>query len=220
MRRERLTLALLLVCGSLAGAAGEPPAPSGSEAADRFAPLTAPTLEGDERSRLESGEVLVRDLPPGGSEGIGILVMGLIEAPPEAVWSIMSDCEKQDEFMPRILYSAVRDRDGDSHTCELVVDLPFPLEDARTQTRHHVRRMPDGGYQRYWELLPGDWSYRRASGSWTVHPYAPGRSLLVNRMDLLLKASVPEWILRAAHARQGPETFEAIRVRVRERSGH
>lgn len=220
MRRERLALALLLVCGSLGGAAGEPPAPSGSEAADRFAPLTAPVLEGDERSRLEAGEVLVRDLPPGGSEGIGVLVMGLIEAPPEAVWRIMSDCEEQDEFMPRILYSAVRDRDGDSHTCELVVDLPFPLEDARTQTRHHVRRLPDGGYQRHWELLPGDWSYRRASGSWTVHPYAAGRSLLVNRMDLLLKAAVPEWILRAAHTRQGPETFEAIRVRVRERAEH
>src|SRR5262249_27419377 len=154
--------------------------------------------------------------PPSDGAGIGVLVMGLVEAPPDRVWKVMADCEEQDEFMPRILHSAVKDRDGDSHTCELVVDLPFPLEDARTETRQHVRRLPDGGYQRSWELLPGDWSYRRDRGSWSVHPYAAGNSsLLVQRLDLLLKAAVPEWILRAAHTRQAPATFEAIRARVR-----
>lgn len=215
----RLALALLLACAPLRSAAAEAPARIDAEPVDRFAPLTAPVLGDDDRSRLEAGETVVRDLAPSDGQGIGVLVMGLMKAPPDQVWTVMSDCEAQDEFLPRIVYAAVRDRYGNDHTCVLVVDLPFPMEDLRAATRHHVRRLPDGGYQRYWELLPGDWGYHRNSGSWTVHPSADGRrSLLVNRLDLLPKSSVPEWILRAAHVRQAPETFDAIRARVREAS--
>lgn len=212
-----LTLALLLACEALpASAAGSLPPPD-SAPAERFAPLTEPALEDADRAHLEAGEVLVRDLPPSEARGIGVVVMGLVEAPPDEVWKVMADCEDQDEFLPRISYAAVRDRQGDDHTCELVVDLPFPMDDARTVTRHHVRRLPDGGYQRWWKLLPGEQAYLRDNGSWTVHPYADGsRSLLVNRLDLLPKSGIPEWILSAAHARQAPATFEAIRARVRD----
>jgi hypothetical protein len=211
-----LALVLLLASGSLRSSAAAPPH-SDSGPADRFAPLRAPVLGDDDRSHLEAGGVVVRDLPPGDGEGIGVLVMGLVEAAPDQVWMVMSDCEHQDEFLPRIAYAAVRDRDGADHTCELVFDLPFPLDDIRAATRQHVRRLPDGGYQRYWELLPGDWGYRRDNGSWTVHPYADGRrSLLVNRMDLLPKSALPGWLLRAAQSRQAPATFDAIRARVRQ----
>lgn len=214
----RLVLALLLATGSTRSSPAEAPPPADSESVDRFAPLTAPVLEADERSRLAAGEVVVRGLPPSDADGIGVIVLGLVDAPPDQVWQVMSDCEEQDEFMPRITYAAVRDRDGDNHTCDLVVDLPYPAEDARAATRHHVSRLPDGGYQRRWELAPGDSSYHRNSGSWSVHPYADGRSsMLVNRIDLLPKSAVPVWILRAANARQAPASFDAIRKRVRER---
>jgi hypothetical protein len=212
--RRRLALGLLLALAGLPGARAD--APDAAEPADRFAPPTPPALEQEDRSRLEAGATLVRDLPPSDAGGIGVILIGLIEAPPAQVWSVMADCEDQDEFLPRISHAAVRDRDGDSHTCDLVVDLPFPLQDARTATRHHVRRLEDGGYQRRWDLLPGDWSYHRNRGSWTVHPYADeGRSLLVSRMDMLPKSVIPTWILRAAYAEQAPATFEAIRARVR-----
>jgi len=208
-----------MLSGSLQSRAAEPLPRTDSKPVDRFAPIAAPVLGEDDRSRLEAGETLVLDLPPSDGKGIGVLVMGLIAAPPDQVWRVMSDCDAQDEFLPRILHAEVRDRDGDDHTCDLVVDVPFPLEDLRTATRHHVRRLPDGGYQRYWALLPGDWSYHRNMGSWTVNPFADGRrSLLVNRLDLLPKSSIPEWILRAAHTQQAPETFDAIRARVAEGS--
>jgi hypothetical protein len=47
-----------------------------------------------------------------------------------------------------------------------------------------------------------------------VHPYGTG-SLLVNRLDLLPKSVIPVWVLRGAHDRQAPDSFEAIRARVR-----
>ncbi len=159
---------------------------------------------------------MVRELPPTDPDGVGVLLVGVIEAPPDRVWAVMADCEEQDEFIPRVGYAAVRDREGDSHTCDLVIDMPLPMSDLRTATRHHVRRLPDGGYQRRWDLLPGDWDYLRNSGSWTVHPYQDGRSLLVGRMDLLPKSMLPAWLLQAAQVRQAPETFAAIRKRVLE----
>jgi ribosome-associated toxin RatA of RatAB toxin-antitoxin module len=213
----RLALALLLAIGLPQIAAGGSPAADAPAPADRFAPLAAPALGDADRARLDAGEVLIRDLEPSDPNGIGVLLMGLVDATPDQVWEVMQDCEAQDEFLPRISHAAVQDREGDSHTCDLVVDLPLPLSDLRTETRHRVRRLPDGGHQRRWDLLPGDWSYLRNSGSWTVHPYSGGgRSLLVGRMDLLPKSAMPNWVLRAAQARQAPETFAAIRARVRQ----
>jgi hypothetical protein len=203
-----------VVCSSLLLAAA---AARTSELDEQLAPLTAPELPEADRARLEAGEVLVRDLQSSDPDGIGVLVIGVVEAPADRLWALMADCEQQDEFMPRITHAEVRDRAEDAHTCDLVVDVPFPLEDLRTATRHRVRRLPDGGYQRWWRLEPGDWSYHTNSGSWTVHPRPDGRtSLLVNRMDLLPKTIVPRWVLRDAHARQAPETYEAIRLRIRQ----
>lgn len=214
----RLAFALLLAMGLPRISLADALPPADSAWGDRFAPLAPPALAEDDRTRLDAGEVVIRDLPPTDADGIGVLLMGLVDATPDQVWAVMADCEEQDEFIPRIRHAAVRDRDGDSHTCDLVVDLPAPLGELRTATRHHVRRLPDGGHQRRWDLLPGDWDYLRNSGSWTVHPYQDGpRSLLVARMDLLPKSVLPVWILRAAQVRQAPETFAAIRARVRER---
>jgi hypothetical protein len=208
--------ALLLAAGIARVSPADAPPPAGEWEA-RFAPLTPPALAEEDRTRLDAGEVLVRDLTPTETDGIGMLMMGVVDATPDQVWAVMADCEDQDEFIPRIRHAAVRDRQGDSHTCDLVVDVPFPLGDLRTGTRHHVRGLPDGGHQRRWHLLPGEWDYFRNSGSWTVHPYQDGRrSLLIGRMDLLPKSVVPFWILHAAQVRQAPETFTAIRARVQE----
>jgi hypothetical protein len=224
MRRSfaRLALALLLATGASGISLADAPPPVDPEPVapewdGPFAPPAPPPFVGDDQTRLDAGEVVVRDLPPTEKDGIGMLLMGVIDATPDQVWAVMADCEEQDEFIPRIVHAAVRDRDGTSHTCDLVVDVPFPMGDLRTGTRHHVRRLPDGGYQRRWDLLPGEWDYLRNSGSWTVHPYQGGRrSLLIGRMDLLPKSVVPFWILRAAQVDQAPETFSAIRARVRE----
>jgi hypothetical protein len=211
----RLAVALLVVTGlGRISLADESPS-VGSGGDDRFAPLLPPVFAEDERTRIDAGEVVVRDLPPTEPDGIGMLLAGIVNAPPSQVWAVMADCDEQDEFIPRVRYAAVLDRDGDSHTCDLVIDLPLPLSDLHAQTRHHVRRLPDGGYQRRWDLLPGNWDYRRNSGSWTVHPYQDGRrSLLVGRMDLVPKSVLPIWILHEGQVRQAPETYAAIRTRV------
>ena len=188
---------------------------SAQETGDPLAPLTQPTLTDSDRRQLEAGALVIRDLAPSDPEGIGLVIMGLVDATPDRLWSVMADCAKQEEFLPRVSHSTVRDRDGDRHICGLVVELPFPFEAARSETRQLVRRLPDGGYQRLWELAPGDWSYRRDSGSWSIHPYSGGqRSLLVNRMDLLFKSTLPGWVLRAAQTHEAPAMFEAIRLRV------
>jgi hypothetical protein len=216
--RARILLSAALCCRSLSSSADDSKAEPEPAITDRFAPALPAVLDDSDTSKLEAGEILVRDLAPEQGDGIGLLSLGLVDATPERVFGVLSSCEDQDEYMPRVLFSAVRDRVGDSHTCELVVDLPRPFDDIHTVTRHRVRRLPDGGYQRYWKLVPGPWSYLRDTGSWSVHPYAGGmRSLLINRVDLLLKSQLPDWLVRAAQTRQAPASFEAIRARVRER---
>ncbi|MGH0032389.1 MAG: SRPBCC family protein [Myxococcota bacterium] len=186
-----------------------------AEPAGRFAPLLPPPLGAGERVELEEDGLLIRPLDPSHADGLAVEMMALVDAAPARVWSVIRDCEGQDEYLPRVTRAEVRDREGDAHTCELVIDLPFPLDDSRAASRNHARRLPDGGYQRHWTLAPGEWSYEHSDGSWTVHPWDDDRSLLVNRMDLLPRSILPVWLLRAAQARQAPATFDAIRERVR-----
>jgi hypothetical protein len=215
---RRLVFAALLAVGSLRSAPAQADPPGGADWEVRVAPLAAPELAAVERSQLAAGEIVLRELAPSDAAGVASLVMAVVDASPAQVWRVMADCDEQDEYMPRIASAAVRDRAGDDHTCDLVIDLPFPADDARSTTRQHVRRLPDGGYQRLWQLAPGPSSYERYSGSWSVHPFAPGeRALLVNRMDVVPKSLLPRWLLSAVYRREAPAGFEAIRVRVRER---
>ncbi len=214
----------LIAAAALAAVAPAGGADLAADATDPFAPTAPPELAADERARLETGEVVIRRLEPSDGRGIGLLAMGLVDAPPDAVWAVMRSCDDQDEYMPRVAYAAERDRDGAACTCDLVFDMPYPIDDWRSETRQRERRLPDGGWQRSWHLASRDGSYERNHGSWSVRPYAPGggdatRTLLVTRMDLLPKAPLPAWILRAAQTRQAPATFDAIRARVRERRG-
>ena len=210
-------LAALLAVGCLRGSAALADPPSAADWEARFAPPSVPDLSAAERSQLDAGEILLRDLTPSVADGVASLVMAVIDATPAQVWQLMEDCDEQDEYMPRIASAAVRDRAGDEHTCDLVIDLPFPADDARSTTRQHVRRLPDGGYQRHWQLAQDSPSYERYSGSWSVHPFAPGgRALLVNRMDVVPKSALPRWLLRTVYRQEAPAGFEAIRVRVRE----
>jgi hypothetical protein len=217
MQIARGLLVAILTIAACAGASSAGGGWIDSEAGHRFAPLEAPDVTDGERSRLAAGETVIRDLPPDDGAGVGVLLMGLVDAEPALLWSVLADCERQEEFIPRVLSAEVRDRAGDEHSCELVIDMPFSMEDERTASRHHVRRLPDGGYQRRWDLLPGEWVYLRNSGSWSVHPWDGGdRSLLVNRVSLVPRIAVPNWIVSAVHRRQAPATFDAIRRRVRE----
>src|SRR5262249_28891574 len=65
---------------------------------------------------------------------------GVVDAPPAAVWAIVSKCADYVKNMPSIAASRELSREGDEHSafttvCEVTADVPFPFSDLTSVTR-------------------------------------------------------------------------------------
>jgi hypothetical protein len=196
---EAVALALLVAGGASVTYA---------EAGFRPSQLTA-----DQRAALEDGEVLVEPLEPTGGGGAAVRGIALLDSSPERVWEVVRRCGRFEEFMPRVVESGERDRDGPAVTCHVRIDLPFPLGEAWADSRSVERALAGGGYQRSWRLLRG--SYEHLLGSFRVLPWPEHRSLLVYEVDAQPSAPVPDFLIRAVTMRTLPEGLRAIERRAR-----
>ncbi len=180
-------------------------------------PTVLPTLSVEQVEVLERGEVVVTELPPTDGEGFAYKTYGLVDAAPPEVWAVLRDCERLDEFMPRMARAVETEQTDDSYVCETEIALPFPLSNRTNAARSFLEELPGGIFKRQWSLVDGDWDYHRHDGSWTIHPWGEGgeRSLLENWMDSWPKTGVPEFVVQAAQTVQAPAAFDAIRERVR-----
>lgn len=159
-------------------------------------------------------EVVYLEQAPAGGSGVALTACGLVEAPPAAVWPALRDCERYQEFLPGVDESALRERSQGVAVCEAVIGLPFPLGELRSVERAAEEERADGGFERRWSLVSGN--YRRLEGSWTLVPWGEdGRSTLaVYQLDMALATLIPDFLLRRAQASTAPGLFAAIRARV------
>jgi ribosome-associated toxin RatA of RatAB toxin-antitoxin module len=176
-------------------------------------PDPAPSTE--ERAQLEKGEVVVEALPPSDDSGVAARARALVDAPPDAVWPVVRDCEHFSEFMPRTKRSRLLQRSFDEAVCEIEVAMPFPLSNLVSTTRSKLIDLPGGGHERRWTLVSGD--YRRNEGVWRVLPWGPDgkRTFLEYRLDADPTTHVPDALIRRAQTGSLPDVLEAVRKRVK-----
>jgi len=165
--------------------------------------------------RLDGGEVVIKVRDVSGSPMPHVKAVGVIEAPPESVWSLVEDCNHWKTNLTRIEKAETVWRRGEDVRCKVTVDMPFPVDDltAVTDAKHRVR---GGTFQRKWWLVEGD--YRVNAGSWTITSFQgrPDRALVVYEVHAEPKMSVPDFIVKAAQNQSIPRLFEKLRQRARE----
>jgi ribosome-associated toxin RatA of RatAB toxin-antitoxin module len=94
------------------------------------------------------------------------IVIGLVKAPPEKVWGVVTDYEHYKDFMPNVKESKVLKREGDDVVVHYVIAVPGPNVHY-TLRHHHVApgridisleddkgSIRTGGWR--WEFLPVD----------------------------------------------------------------
>lgn len=201
-------LSLGVVGSVLVGAAPAQPDPAAASGE-----LSAAAGEEEDR-RLDAGEVLVRQWEPSDGTGVAAQARGVIEAPVAAVWPAVRDCGHFQEFMPRVVKSEVRARQGDDWLCYAELDMPWPIEDLQVETRSTIERLAGERYRRSWRLSKG--SFERNSGSYQVEPFRgdPGRSLLTYTIDVKPNVPIPDSVLRTTQAKSLPEVFDRVARRV------
>ncbi len=172
--------------------------------------LLLTSIGAKERASLEHGEILVDAERVEGSDLPRIIVKGIVDAPPEKVWEIVSDCDVYERRLPRIREGRVVERSGNTVICELTVALPFPLSDMTARTKaKHIEGPPR--WSRTWTLLEGD--YETNEGSWVIEGYGEegNRCLVTYSVHAVPSGSVPSWAQRRAQQSSMPGIIERLR---------
>ena len=187
-------------------------------APDAPSPITAA-----ERTRLAGGEILVATRPVVGSDIPEATVRAVIDAPPEIVWSIASDCANYKTTMPSIEDSRMVSStpataaDGalatEVRVCRVVAHLPFPFPNLVSLTRGVHVVEPGKRWQRTWHLVEGD--YERNDGKWLIEPFGDDgkRALATYVIEAKPKIFLPASLI--ANVQQGklPEMMRNLRTK-------
>lgn len=165
-------------------------------------------------SALGSGKVSVSTRPVKGSDVSELVVRAVIDAPPEKVWQIVSDCGRFEQRMPNIEAAREIKREGNRTWCDVELHLPFPLSNLRAvSVATHTEST--GVWSRTWELVEGDYEFN--DGSWVLTPFENdwNRTLAVYKVHAKPKTAVPDWVREKAQKSAMPDLIERIRAEVR-----
>jgi len=186
---------------------------------------TPPTVEdvelaAGERERLQEGGVLVEPREPTGGSGVALRAVGVVDAPPAAVWPVIRDCEHYARFLPNTTESELLGRREGSARCRAVIDLPWPLGELRSVVRTREAPVPGGGFRRRWSLIEGD--YERLEGRWTLRPWGDSgeATLAIYEVDFDPNLMIPDFLLRRTQHSTAPAVLRSIRERVEALKGN
>lgn len=157
------------------------------------------------------GEVDVRSQDVKGSDAPRIVVTALINASPEAVWKIVSDCRNYTKTFDRIKRSKLLEQKDNTFLCEVEVELPFPFSNLVGVTRAVHTVEPGKEWKRAWTLVRGD--YNTNTGSWVLRPYGEDgkRTLAIYTIHADPKNSVPDWVRNKAQKSSLPDMMLRLR---------
>jgi ribosome-associated toxin RatA of RatAB toxin-antitoxin module len=172
----------------------------------------SPAAAKDWAKAFDKGEILVYQDKVAGSSDPAIVLKGVIEAPPEKVWALVSNCNHYKRNLLRIKDAKMLPKKNGKVVCKITVDMPWPYSDITSITEAvHVAGPPK--WSRSWSLSSGAYKYN--SGSWTLTRWRGDakRTLVVYRVHAKPKAWVPGWIRRKAQKSTLPKLLEHLRKR-------
>jgi len=189
MNGRRRTLALLLRGAAAARAADD--------------------LDWIDRDALERREVQVetdRDVPP---LRVAVKVAALIDAPPEAIWSVLTACELAPEYVPHVQSCRLLER-RDGGRAELFVQVVKPA--FFLPRFEHVFRLDYDPY-RHIDVSRVSGPLEFMQGTWDLLPQPDGQTLLVYDFEVDPGMPVPRFWVRATLRRDLPRIVAAVRER-------
>ena len=164
------------------------------------------------RAGLAAGKIYVTAHKVKGTDVPELRVTAVVEAPPERIWPLVSNCNQFSRTMPRISSGRIVSRKGNVMICKVTVDVPFPLSDLTSTTHNTMDERPGKGYYaRHWKMISGDYTKNR--GSYIVSRFEknPKRSLVRYIVFVIPKTNVPTWLRSMAQKKSLPKMIRKIR---------
>jgi hypothetical protein len=159
----------------------------------------------------ELGERVVGQVTPL-FDGTGVEIWGVIEAPADKVWKVVTDQDRFAEYMPYVETSRISERHADHLVEEQTLDLPM----GRFERLKLKIWYESEGNRRtaQWNQLQGTPKINR--GAWVVEDHG-SRSILRYQVRCDPGQGVPEWFLRFFMKHRLKGIVRAVRARVLEK---
>ena len=159
---------------------------------------------------LRAGEVEIHTESIPKSSMPKLVAEAIFNAPPAKLWKILEDCSSYKKNMQSISSSRALGTVNGKLRCEIVIDLPWPLDDLRSVTDAiHVVEV-NKLYQRSWTLVEGDYTANR--GFWRLVALDKGTKTYIRyEIHIEPKTSVPNFLKKSAQKSKIPDLFEHLR---------
>jgi ribosome-associated toxin RatA of RatAB toxin-antitoxin module len=153
-----------------------------------------------------------------GSSAPTYVAEGVVDAPPAAVWALVSRCADYVKNMPSIAASRELSRSGDEHSkftavCEVTADVPFPFSDLTSVSRATLTVDDrNGNYSRAWTMIRGDYDVNE--GSWRLVPVDSGaRTKVTYRIKVKPRLPLPDSLIASTQKTRLPQVIQYLRER-------
>lgn len=162
--------------------------------------------------KLASGSIVVQTMKVKGASLPMFTVMGVVDAPVDTVWKLVSNCDGYAGMMPRVETSKTIKRKGKTTTCQVRVDLPFPLGHLDSTTKNTAMKADAGTHRMSWRMTKGD--YKKNQGDWELTRFGKkgsGKTLIIYNALVVPKLAVPNSMLKSGQKRELPGVIRGIR---------
>jgi len=172
---------------------------------------TASWLTDHDAKRLAAGEIVVRaDVEDRAQRG-HVAAAIRINAPPEAVWKVLTDCEHAPAFVPGLKRCRLLERsaDGSHDLIEHEVRYSWLMPTIRSVLRADYQRPLRMDFRR----VGGD--MKDEEGSWRLERQAEGQATIVEyRLYVDPGFWIPQALVRHSLRVELPAALQALRARV------
>ncbi|MEO7330639.1 MAG: hypothetical protein ABI193_18840, partial [Minicystis sp.] len=93
-----------------------------------------PAAASGEANLPAKGSVEVKAYTVAGSSIPKIVARAVVDVPAKKIWQIVSDCAHYKDHMPRVAASAELKKEGNVHTCKVMIAMPFPFSNLTAVT--------------------------------------------------------------------------------------
>jgi hypothetical protein len=201
MKAGRLAASLVLLL--TAAAVGQPALP-GERPASAQALLDAQP-KGRLEDLLEEGLVL---LPADGLPKGQVEALVLFGQPPDRVWALLLERERQKEYRPELTSVAIVDRSEGALVEEQQLKIAFLSVAYRLRNRFDPRT-----HTILWELDPSfESTLEHVSGYWELYPFETQRTLGRFGTKVSVNPAVPGFLQNGITRKNVPQTLENTRL--------
>lgn len=136
-------------------------------------------------------------------------VRAAVEAPVDRLWSVIDNCARYKDTMPRISRSREVSRQAGRMVCATTVDMPLPLSDLDDESEF-LTSVSASRRSSVFRLLQGDW--RKKEGSWLLEPIAghPGWTQVTYVLHAVPDSAVPDALVRRGQAAAFADLFQNL----------